>query len=45
LGKLQEFRSGLKTVQRQDALRSSPFVPAAPLDRWDNPGYRREGWS
>jgi hypothetical protein len=40
LGKLQEFRSGLKTVQRQDALRSSPFVPAARLDRWD-----RGGWS
>jgi hypothetical protein len=42
LGKLQEFRSGLKTVQRQAALRSSSFVPAAKLDRWDK---RQGGWS
>jgi hypothetical protein len=42
LGKLQEFRSGLKTVTRQAALRSGSFVPAAKLDRWDKkPG----GWS
>src|SRR5262245_39769675 len=40
LGKLQEFRAALKTVQRQAALRSSPFVAAAKLDRWD-----KEGWS
>ena len=35
LGKLQEFRAGLKTVTRHSALSSSAFVPAARLDRHD----------
>ncbi len=41
LGKLQEFRAGLKTVARHRALRGSAFVGLAGLDRWDDSG----GWS
>jgi len=35
LGKLQEYRSALKTVARHAALRGSAFVPSADLDRWE----------
>lgn len=35
LGKLQEFRAGLKTVARQRALRGSAFVGLPRLDRWE----------
>lgn len=35
LGKLQEFRAGLKTVARHRALRGSAFVELPRLDRWE----------
>ena len=41
LGKLSEFRAGLKLITRQEALAGIPWVPTAPLDRWDE----GRGWS
>lgn len=35
LAKLQEFRSGLRSVARSQAAFGSAFVPLPPLDRWD----------
>lgn len=35
LGKLQEFRSGLRAVARQRALRGSAFIGLPTLDRWE----------
>ena len=42
LNQLQEFRSGLRSIARQLATTSPPWVPLPPRDRWDQ---GRGGWS
>jgi hypothetical protein len=42
LAKLQEFRSGLKTVGRRMALEGKGDVELPDLDRWERDG---QGWS